>query len=198
MANQKLSKSKGKKRAKSGPKGAAFEAKIATMLRTIYDPAELVQAMTLAAKAKQRKEWSRLLKSSVVRRSEQARGAKEADLVVDPGLCPCWIECQDARDSGHTPLAKYAQAVLDIEDTKSDLLAAAVCHKTGEKKIGVWMSLQDLVVLAAAQPDGAGIRMGAAFQVGTSEAVESMAQPVRLDLGDWLWLLRCWKERADG
>jgi hypothetical protein len=136
--------------------------------------------MALAAKGRRRKDWSRLLKSSQVRRSEQGKGAQEPDLVVEG--CPCWIECQDARAS--EPLEKYAQAVRDIKDTGSALLAAAVCHKTHEKKIGVWMSLADVITL------GGGC--------GLLEPFQRMVQPVRMDLGDWLWLLRCWKERVDG
>lgn len=184
--------------AKSGPKGSAFERKIAILMREIYDPpeltAELADLQKLASKAAKGKKGPllaarrELQKSSAVRRSDQGKGAVEPDVVIRDGLCPCWLECQDAKGDKHRPLEKYRQAVRDVAETGSPLWPVAIGHKTGDVKIGVWIGLHHLVLLADMQPGvGRDSRPGPLNR--WSKGFE-LAQPVRLDLQDFLMLLR--------
>jgi hypothetical protein len=177
-----------KKRAQSGPKGDAFERRIAQKLREVYDPPELLAEIAKATKEKRVKDRTVLLKRSRVRRSEQSKGAREPDVVVKG--CPCWIECQDAATNHFTPLEKYAQAERDVDETDqwASLWPVAVCHKTGEHKIGVWIAFHHLVLLANIQPllnvDGEPGPLNL-FSKGFE-----LEQPVRIDIEDFLTLLR--------
>lgn len=171
---------------KSKKKGKSFEQRVAQMLREIYDPPELLAEIEKATKEKRVKDRSVLLKRSAVRRSDQGKGAKEPDVVVQG--CPCWIECEDAVDS--RPLEKYEQAERDVEQSGNSLSLwpVAICHKTGEHKTGVWMAFHHLVLLANIQP-----LLNVDGEPGPlnlhSKGFE-MEQPVRIDLEDFLMLLR--------
>lgn len=172
--------------AKSGPKGRAFEERIAGRLREIYDPPELTEALAVAAREHRIKDHRELLKGSAVRRSDQGRGAQEPDIVISN--CPCWIECQDAVSI--TPLVKHEQAEKDVLDTGSQLMPAMIAHRTGEKQIGVWMSLHHVAALSRMYEDG---------HVDLRSRVFDMAQPVRLDFEDFLLLLKddlSWRRTA--
>jgi hypothetical protein len=112
-------------------------------MREIYDPPSLVQSL----KESQGKDHSRLLKASKVRRSEQAKGAREPDLVVEG--CPFWLELQDARAEAFSPLKKLEQAERDVIDTDSELWPASICHQTGSHEIQVCVRLGTLFAMAA-------------------------------------------------
>jgi len=184
--------------AKSGPKGKTFERKVAQLMREIYDPpellAELADLSKLAARAAKGKKGPllqthrELQKSSAVRRSDQGKGAIEPDVVIREGLCPCWLECQDAAGINYRPKAKYTQACRDVVESRSPLWPVAICHKTGDQKIGVWIGLPHLVLLANMQP-GVGRTCEAGPLNRWSQGFE-LRQPVRLDLEDFLLLLR--------
>lgn len=161
--------------AKSQQKGKAFERKIATALRQIYDPPELRMELERLAKARKVKERRELMKQSAVRRSDQGKGACEPDIVVRG--CPCWVECQDAWDS--RPHTKYTQAVRDVQQTGSPLWPTAVCHRSRESRITVWMALPHLAQLANLTPKRVNLR---------SKGFD-LEFPVCLDFADWLLLL---------
>ena len=184
-----MSKARRKQRAQSGPKGKSFEQRIAQRLREVYDPPELLAQIEKATQEKRIKDRTVLLKRSAVRRSDQGRGAKEPDVVVTE-RCPCWFECQDADAAHHAPLAKFAQAERDLEETQMAgvLWPVAICHKTGGQKIGVWMSFHHLVLLANIQPIK-GIE-GEPGPLNLYSKGFELEQPVRLDLEDFLMLLR--------
>jgi hypothetical protein len=131
---------------RSRDKGGAFERKIGSELREIYDPPELVEAMAAALKAKDLKEHKRLLKASNVSRGEQTRGAKHADLLIE--VCPFWLELQDANSDHYHPLGKLRQAERDVEDAGSDKWPASVCHQTGHRSIEVCLRYDALAWLA--------------------------------------------------
>lgn len=110
--------------ARSGPKGKAFERKIGRDLREIYDGADWCAHYDSLSK----REQVVMLKSSRVRRGEQGKGAREADLCVEDRTW--WFELEHANDS--RPLSKLEQAERDIEH-KGEVgkwLAVAVTHKT--------------------------------------------------------------------
>lgn len=129
-------------------KGPAFERQIATDMRTIYDPPTLTQQLEALRKAKKPAEYRTLQKSSRVRRSDQGRGAKEADLVIKG--CPCWLELQDATGHSYNPLTKLVQAERDVVEADSDLWPVSVCHQSGRRSIEVCMRLGTLMVLSGA------------------------------------------------
>ena len=112
-------------------------------MREIYDPPELVKSMTES----KGNDHSRLLKESKVRRSEQAKGAREPDIVIEG--CPCWLELQDARGPKFAPLKKLEQAERDVIETESELWPASICHQTGSHDIQVCVRLGTLLALAA-------------------------------------------------
>lgn len=177
-----------KRKAQPGPKGKSFEQRIAVRMREVYDSPDLLAKIEKATKERRNKDRTVLLKRSLVRRSEQAKGAKEPDIVVKG--CPCWIECQDAGADHFRPLEKYEQAERDVEETQQTLKLwpAAICHKTGEHKIGVWIAFHHLVLLANIQPllnvDGE------PGPLNLHSKGFDMEQPVRVDLEDFLMLLR--------
>jgi hypothetical protein len=153
---------KAKKKAKSKPtkaqlgrrsrsKGSAFERKIATELRSIYDPPELIEQLAAALKAKDQVEHRRLLKASNVSRGEQTRGAKHADLLIED--CPFWLELQDANAAHYRPLDKLQQAERDVGDAVSDKWPVSVCHKIGGRSIQVCMRFGALAWLALGVDD---------------------------------------------
>lgn len=161
--------------AKSKAKGSAFERKIATALRRIYDPKELSQQLGFLQRNRKFKEHRALLKQSAVRRSDQGKGAVEPDVVVRG--CPCWIECEDAWDS--RPLTKYRQALRDVTETRSPLWPTAICHRSGERDTTVLMSLVHLAKLADLTSK----------RINRESKAFDLAFPVRLEFGDWLALL---------
>jgi hypothetical protein len=182
--------------AKSGPKGKQFERRIAQLMRTIYDPPELVAELGRLAAEKQRKERSALIKSSAVRRSDQGKGAVEPDVVV--AGCPCWIECQDAGTTKYRPLWKYEQACRDVEQTDSvgHLWPVAICHLTGSPYTGVWIAFHHLVLLSNIQPIK-GID-GEPGPLNLHSKGFDMDKPVQIDLEDFLRLLRDDHQRRQG
>lgn len=126
-------------------KGRAFEQLIAQDMRQVYDSADLLDRMTAARLNKEHKELRRLQKESVVRRSDQGKGAKEPDLVIDP--CPCWLELQNASGVNFNPEKKLAQAERDVDESKSHLWPVSVCRKTGSTKIYVCTRLWTVLLL---------------------------------------------------
>lgn len=124
-------------------KGRRFEEQIAQELRQIYDSSPLIQEMAEAAKKKDNRRHRELLKKSLVRRSDQGRGANEPDLVIEG--CPCWLELQDAR--APTPLKKLEQAEGDTAKIDSRLRPVAITHKIGSQSIQVMMRYHDLTMI---------------------------------------------------
>jgi len=110
--------------AQSGPKGKAFERAIGRDLRAIYDGPDWCAHYDSLSK----REQIVMLKSSRVRRGEQGRGAREADLCVEDRTW--WFELNHSNEP--RPLAKLEQAERDIEHRGEvgNWLAVAVTHKT--------------------------------------------------------------------
>lgn len=122
-----------KKGAHSGNKGKRFERKIGRDLRELYDGEDWLAHYDTLSKAQQ----VVMLKASKVRRGEQGKGAREADLCVE-GLT-WWFELEDAKVS--RPLAKLEQAERDIEH-KGEVgqwLPVAITHKTNSPTIQATM-----------------------------------------------------------
>jgi len=144
-------KPKDPKRVRAGKrartKGPAFERQIATDMRAIYDPPKLTAELAaLKGDKSKQSEYRTLQKSSRVRRSDQGRGAKEADLVIKG--CPCWLELQDATGHSYSPLTKLLQAERDVVEADSDLWPVSVCHQSGRRSIEVCMRLGTLMTLS--------------------------------------------------
>jgi hypothetical protein len=162
-------------------KGPAFERKIATDMRTIYDPPALTRQ--LAELHGQRKvpgkqaEYRALQKSSRVRRSDQGRGAKEPDLVIEG--CPCWLELQDATGHSYSPLL---QAEKDVAEADSELWPVSVCHQSGRTSIESCLRLGTLVALTGV----------AELNMMTAE---SMLIPVIIDYGALKGMLERYEAR---
>jgi hypothetical protein len=87
-----------------------------------------------------------MLKSSRVRRGEQGKGAREADLCVEDRTW--WFECQHA--TGTRPLAKLEQAERDIrhKNEVGKWLAMSITHETSCRTINVCMRGRSFVYLA--------------------------------------------------
>jgi hypothetical protein len=71
-----------------------------------------------------------LQKTSRVRRSDQGKGAKEPDLVIQG--CPCWHELQRAQVPD--PRGKLAQAEQDAAAQQTGQYPVAIVSKTGSPK----------------------------------------------------------------
>ena len=131
-----------KKGAHSGNKGKRFERKIGRDLRRLYDGEEWLAHYDTLNKRQQ----IVMLKASQVRRGEQGKGAREADLCVE-GLT-WWFELQDAVIS--RPLAKLEQAERDSEH-KGEVgkwLPVAITHRTHSPTIYATMRGRSFVYLA--------------------------------------------------
>jgi hypothetical protein len=127
--------------AKSGPKGKAFERQIGRDLRLIYDGADWCGHYDGLNK----REQVVMLKSSRVRRGEQGKGAREADLCVAERTW--WFELCDENEP--RPVAKLEQAERDIEH-KGEVgkwLAVAITHKTRSPTIYATMRGRSFVYL---------------------------------------------------
>jgi hypothetical protein len=66
------------------------------------------------------------------------------------------------------------------------LWPVAVCHKTGDKKIGVWMSAITLVKLTQALTPGGSLNL--------HSKVYDLDHPIRIEYADWLMLLENYSE----
>jgi hypothetical protein len=87
------------------------------------------------------------LKTSRVRRGEQGKGAREADIVV--GGRQWWFELQHASGT-FNPEGKLAQAEKDIAECGETNAwhPISICHKTGERTIWCAMRIPTLILLA--------------------------------------------------
>jgi len=122
-------------------KGKTFERSIAAALREIFDPPELVEAIKAAGNTDRK----RLMSESVVRRGDQAKNAREPDIVVRGSAW--WFELQDAAHP--TPLAKLQQAERDMgraiaRGSETWSRPVAICHKMQSRSITVTMRFATL------------------------------------------------------
>lgn len=85
------------------------------------------------------------MKGSRVRRSDQARGAKEPDLVIEG--CPCWLELQDASAAEYNPLRKLQQAETDVVESGSSLWPVSVCHQIKRQSIEACLRVKTFLAL---------------------------------------------------
>lgn len=80
-----------------------------------------------------------------MRRSDQGKGAKEPDLVIEG--CPVWHELQRGADGYYNPIAKLEQGEHDASAIESDLWPVSVCAYTGSPTIVVCMRTRTLLLL---------------------------------------------------
>lgn len=138
---------------KSRTKGKRFEEKIARAMRDIFDSPELKAKMEHEAKGMELKaegaqsRYRALQKMSRVRRSDQGRGAKEPDLVIQG--CNCWMELRDAVDP--RPAEKLLQAEGDVIEAGQifKMWPVAITHKTGSPYTQVTMRAATFVAQVA-------------------------------------------------
>ena len=128
----------------SGKKGKAFEQKIARDLRLIYDGPEWVEHH----KDLTPKQRAAHIKSSRVRRSDQAKGAREPDLVVSERSW--WFELQHTNADHFNPEGKLLQAERDIahREEVGKWHPISICLQTGCRTTWCAMRLKTLLLLA--------------------------------------------------
>jgi hypothetical protein len=127
-------------------KGHTFERRVARDLRAIYDGPDWCAHYDTLSKQEQ----SIALKTSRVRRGEQAHGALEADLVV-AGV-HWWFELQHANRA--QPLKKLEQAERDIVQggETAKWLAVSITLETGHREVKACMRARSFCYLMTGLP----------------------------------------------